>query len=139
MAWQTPKTNWKATDYINASDYNRIAGNLIALQTQALKIFGHIEYETMTGDKTYASLPHASDWNAVENNLATLNTHTYDYDIGATKTFYPNQAYINYAELNRIESASLRIKEQMDVHMALFPHLPIILGGAKPFGIRVSS
>ncbi len=139
MGWNTPKTNWVATDYINASDYNRIAGNLLALQTQALKVFGQIEYEEMHDDKTYASLPHAVDWNAVENNLEALNTHTYDYDIGATKTFYPNQAYINYAELNRIESASLRIKEQLDIHMALFPHLPIILGGAKPFGIRASA
>lgn len=139
MGWTTPKTNWVATDYINASDYNRIAGNLLALQTQALNVFPPIEYEEMTDDKTYASLPYADDWNAIENNLETLNTHTYDYDIGATKTFYPNQAYINYAELNRIESASLRIKEQLDIHMALFPHLPIILGGAKPFGIRASA
>lgn len=139
MGWTEPKTNWKATDFVNASDYDRIAGNLLALQTQALNVFGIIDFEPMTDDKDYASLPYASDWNAVENNLETLNTHTYNYDIGVTKTFYANQAYINYVELNRIESACVRIKAQLDIHMALFPYLPITLGGAKTLGKRVSA
>lgn len=136
MAWSTPKTDWVATDYVNATDYNRIVNNLLASQIQAIKLYGLVAFEPMTADKTYASLPHAEDWNAVERNLEVLNANTYQYDIGTTKTFYANQAYITYAELNRIESAIARIKEQMDYQMSLLPYLAITLGGAKPFGER---
>lgn len=31
MAWQTPKTDWKAGDVPSAGDFNRIEGNIIEL------------------------------------------------------------------------------------------------------------
>ncbi len=32
MAWQTPKTNWKAADVVSKDDFNRIEGNIQHLQ-----------------------------------------------------------------------------------------------------------
>jgi len=35
MAWQTPKTNWKAADVVSPTDMNRIEGNIEAIETGA--------------------------------------------------------------------------------------------------------
>lgn len=34
MAWQTPKTNWKAGDVLASTDFNRIEGNILELKSE---------------------------------------------------------------------------------------------------------
>ena len=50
MAWQTPKTNWKAADVVSPTDLNRIEGNIEAhvAQTATLSTFGHINHAVLT-------------------------------------------------------------------------------------------
>lgn len=57
MAWQTPKTDWKAGDIPSSADFNRIEGNtkvlnddLTAHKTEkaALNTLGHVQHATFT-------------------------------------------------------------------------------------------
>ena len=139
MGWTTPKTNWVATDKFNATDYNRIVGNLLSLQTQAYQLYGLIPFEPMETEKTFASMLYAREFNAIEENLTALNEGTYNFNIGEEQTYYSNQPTPTYVEFNRIESACATLKQQLDVDMAMLPFLPLVLGGAKTFGKRVSA
>ena len=139
MGWITPKTNWVATDFFNASDYNRIVGNIYAIRLQAYQLRGDIPIDPMVITKSYDSMLYASEFNLIEHNLTIINQYTYNFDIGEEQTYFANQNTPTYAEYNRIESALARIKAQLDVDMAMLPYLPIVLGGAKPFGKRATA
>ncbi len=101
--WETPKTDWKANDYLNIQDYNRIKNNLDYIRSMALELYTDIPYEDMGVDKTYNDYYYADEINRLEGNLESLNANTFPRPIGDTVTFYPNQPFINYVELNRLE------------------------------------
>lgn len=135
MAWQTPKTNWVATDSFNATDYNRIVNNLIYLHDMAGMIFPAISFVEMDGNQTFTSIPYARLYNAVEDNLEALNAGTFNLDIGEKKTFASNGKLPTFAEYNRIESACLALKEQLEINVDILPTLPQTLGNWK--GVKV--
>ncbi len=107
--WVKPKTDWAATDYFNIEDYNRIKNNLDHMRGMSLVLYATFPYTAMGNDKTYTDYFYADEINLFETNLANINTYTYAQDIGTVKTFYPNQPFINYEELNRLESSMLKI------------------------------
>ena len=131
MAWSTPKTDWVSTDFINAKDYNRIANNLYYLRNDAKSLYGEIQLIEMETGKKYTDLPFVDIFNAIEQNLARINDATYDLDIGQTKTFYVNQSYIDYEELNRIESFTLTILNKLSAQRVALRHLAFTLGDDK--------
>lgn len=132
MPWQTPKTDWKQTDYFNIGDYNRIIGNLAHLQALALEAYKAFPMADMGPDKGYADYIYADEVNAIEANLTALCGHTYPFQIGEQKTYYPNQPTPDYAEFNRIESACLLIYRNLIGQIAGRGRLAFTLGGAKP-------
>ena len=135
MAWTTPKTNWVSTDFINFEDYNRIIDNLAYIKDLADKyysIIGYVEQEDVADEYV---LPFISLYNTVEQNLEELNEATYQFAIGDTKTFAINQPYIDYAELNRIESATLKIKNTLVAQKENIPTLSFTLGNYR--GLRL--
>lgn len=136
-SWQDPKTNWVATDYYNYTDYNRQVGNLLVLKDMADQVYSGLEFLGMVEDKNYLSMLYASEFNAIESNLKTLNEGTYNYPIGEKKTYYPNQATPNFEEFNRIESAELRLFYSLYGQISILRHTSFTLGGAKPFAKRV--
>lgn len=113
MAWINPKTTWKATDYVQYSDFNRIKNNLNHIQGMAATLFGSFGYTNMGGDRTTSSYCYASDFNDIENNLYSINHNSYRLDIGTKKTFSNNGYTIDYVELNRIESACLQLYNKL--------------------------
>ena len=131
MAWITPKTDWVETDFINTSDYNRIAGNLNYIEELANVLYTVQDTEELSDDKVYSDLPFTDLYNAVENNLEKINQYTYAFDIGDTKTFVVNQPYIDYVELNRIESWTLRIKLTLEAQKENKPRLAFTLGNYR--------
>ena len=60
---------------------------------------------------------------------------TYVFDLGETKEYAPNGKTIDFNELNRIESAMLRLYETEMVHRVTLPILAFTLGNQK--GIKV--
>ncbi len=134
MAWTTPKTNWVASDPITYEDYNRIKNNLYIVQNLCADLYS-LSNLILGSDVTASEIPYADMLNTIENCLHRVNQASYNFDIGAKTTFSANLPYFNYNELNRVESATLRLKEYLDVQKANIPRLAITLGNYR--GIKV--
>lgn len=122
MAWITPKTDWKATydaagyltgDFVNIEDYHRIKNNLLELREMAAALWTKVPHITVGADKTYKDFYYADEWNLIEDGLDVLATKIGLWDIGYKQTFYDNGRFIDYEELNRIESAELTLYNGM--------------------------
>lgn len=120
--WQTPKTDWHGStdedgiytgDRFNAVDFNRIKNNLIYLRDLAIKMYTEFDIAKVSDDKGYADYPYADEINAIESNLDTINEHTIIRDYGTKQTFNDNGAFIDFNELNRIESAELDLYNRL--------------------------
>lgn len=104
--WQTPKTDWASDDYFNIQDYNRIKGNLNEIRSQALTLWADFPFEEMGGDKSYWDYGfHADEINRFEANVDHICAGTFPFAVGERQTFYDNQPFIDWRELNRIEEA----------------------------------
>lgn len=136
MAWQTPKTDWTADDRFNISDYNRIKNNLMYLQDLGSEIYAWLVLDNMGADKTsYAGYWKPSEFNLFESNLELIKNAFPDSDIGTRKTFFENAPFIDYVELNRIESAMLNYYQEGMTQKASIPRLAFRLGNMK--GVKV--
>lgn len=128
--WQTPKTNWKATDYFNIQDYNRIKGNLNEIRTQALVLWPDFPWEGMGDDKTYLDYGfHADEINRFEANIDHICAGTFPFAVGNRQTFYDNQPFIDWKELNRIEEACRLMHSNVLSRIEGRKRLPVTLNG----------
>lgn len=104
--WQPPKTNWQADGWFNVQDYNRIKGNLNEIWSQALILWPDFTFEEMGDDKTYQDYGfYADEMNRLESNIEHICAGTYPFAVGTRQTFYDNQPFADWRELNRIEEA----------------------------------
>ena len=104
--WQTPKTDWQESDFFNVEYYNRIKGNLNEIRAQAVILWPEFSLEDMGADKTYEDYSfYADEINRFETNVGRICAGTYPFAVGNQKTFYDNQPFIDWQELNRIEEA----------------------------------
>ena len=120
--WQTPKTDWTGStdsngnytgDRFNAVDFNRIKNNLIYLRDLAITMYIEFDIARVSEDKTYADYPYSDEINTIENNLDTINKNTLNRPYGEKLTFSDNGAFIDFTELNRIESAELDLYNRL--------------------------
>lgn len=112
--WQTPKTTWAPGDYFNIEDYNRIKGNLDVLHEIAISAWLEFPFAKMGADKTYADISYyADEIDLFEDNLDAINNGTCSLAIGEKKTYEANKVFIGSEELNRIESACLKLHEYL--------------------------
>ena len=112
--WQTPKTTWAPGDYFNIEDYNRIKGNLYALHEIATSAWLEFPFAEMGADKTYADISfYADEIDLFEDNLDAINNGTCGLAIGEKKTYEANKVFIGSEELNRIESACLKLHKYL--------------------------
>ena len=132
IKWEEPKTDWKSTDRFNFSDYNRIKNNISYIHRKATDLNKFFDIENMGEDiNDYASFWNVSYFNAWENNLEVLNNNVFMKDYGTKQTFYENGAFIQYSELNRLESAILNMKKILDAQEISVNKLPFVLGRFK--------
>lgn len=104
--WREPKTNWKAGDFFNIEDYNRIKGNLESIHEQSLMLWSGISFEEMGGDKTYSDYGfYADEINRFERNIRHFCNGIFPFPVGEAKSYYDNQPFIGWEDLNRIEEA----------------------------------
>lgn len=122
MAWITPKTDWYGYtdgngdyqgDRFNATDYNRIKNNLQFLHDLAVKMQEEFSIANMGDDKGFEDYPYADEINLIEDNLETISSNTFQQGYGVKAVFTDNGAFIDYTELNRIESASLDLYDKL--------------------------
>lgn len=128
--WQQPKTDWKASDFFNVEDYNRIKENLNEIRTQALTLWPDFAFEDMGSDKTYEDYGFYSDEiNRFEANLEHICAGTFPFPVGMRKTYYDNTPFIDYKELNRIEEACRLIHGNFMGQVNGRKALPLTLNG----------
>lgn len=121
MAWITPKTDWYGEtdssgnytgDRFDADDYNRIINNLQYLHDFAITLYKDFSVYGLS-TKTYSDYVYANDVNIIEGDLGLINSATLQRDYGETLVYYDNGTFIDYNELNRIESAMLDLYNKM--------------------------
>lgn len=134
MAWSTPKTNWIATDMINVADYNRWKNNLDYLQNLCEEMYPIVK-NNMGTDQTVEDIPYEDMLNNIENALDNINQSSYNFDIGEKQVFSANSYYIDYNEINRIESAELKLYKWLKAQFDAIPRLAFRLGNYR--GIKI--
>lgn len=130
--WHTPKTNWTANDRFNYADYNRIKNNLSYLHEESTKLWKPFGIEDMGED----ILNNVTAWkaryfNAWEKNIEIINNIILTQDYGFSQTFYENGVFIQWHELNRIESAILSMRDILDRQKIGLRKLSFRLGDFK--------
>ena len=104
--WQQPKTDWRAGEFFNIDDYNRIKGNINEIRSQAIILWPEFPFEQMGKDKNYQDYSfYADEINRFEANVEHICEGTYPFKIGMRRIFYDNTPFIDWKELNRIEEA----------------------------------
>lgn len=128
--WSTPKTTWVKTDFINYTDYMRIRNNIGYLYDFASALYATMGALTpMVVKNGYSNYAFASEWNALEANLHMIFDSIKTSDIGTRMTFFPNGRTLDYAELNRIESATLSMYNELSGQASGRPMLAFTLNG----------
>ena len=128
MAWITPKTDWKSSDYFNADDYNRIKNNLLQLSYMVGTLYITTDLDgDVLPDATYIDRPSAYKLNQIELRLASL-ADLVGADFGDSVTFSDFGLSIRFDELNRIESASLDLYNMVKNQLSALPMLSFRLG-----------
>lgn len=146
MAWITPKTDWSADyddaglfigDFFNVEDYNRIKNNLLYLRELATQLMNNIPRITVGADKHYPDNSNpdfdndnffADEINMIEDGLEALDEKFVFIDFGEKQTFYENGRFIDARELNRIESAELKMYDILTSSIAGKHRLAFRLG-----------
>ena len=133
MGWTTPKTNWTKNDFFNLSDYNRIKNNLVYLKTLADEIYTSFNTPNLGGDiSDYEHIWTPDEFNNIETVLENIfNASSLTISIGSKATFSNNGLFIQYGELNRIESAILQMRNRMENQAKYRKHLSYTLGGVQ--------
>lgn len=147
LEWIPPKTDWKVSydaeghytgDYLEPADYNRMKNNLCCLKELAERLNREVEgFQDMGRDVVYGDSmePFASSFRVLQDNLDAVNRHSMKLHLGEPERFAPDTASCLKEELNRIESAELRIYEMLTGQRNNKPRLQMILGRK---GVRVS-
>lgn len=145
MAWITPKTDWTANTFINSADVNRWIGNLNYLRELASHLYTSriqalsvqekepiVEWRSYLDEDIYL---YADEMNDIERCLTDINNGTLNYEVGKQQTYRDNGAMPDYNELNRIESAMLRLYTEMTIQHNNLDRLAFTLGGERKFKI----
>lgn len=142
IAWVAPKINWYGHtdaegiyhgDRFNAEDYNRIKNNLQFLRNLAVTLYPDFDIEDMGDDKCEEDFPYADEINRMENNLDTIVASTLKKNYGSPPIFVDNGAFIDYTELNRIESATLDLYNKLVAQHEGRRMLTFMLGSREVF------
>lgn len=129
MEWIQPKTDWSANDYINYSDYNRIRNNLMYLEEKAQSLYPNFSLKTEIPEVTRSTYAYAEVWNKLEDAAQEIVNGTYQLpNVGSKKTYQVYDPYINYTELNRLESLTLRYESLFKSMENTRERLPFTLG-----------
>lgn len=134
MEWITPKTDWAlrrdengkySGDYFNVADYNRIKNNIEFLGAVARK-FWPVFVKAMP-DRKHEEYPYADEINTLADNLEAINEFV-GCEIGQKTVYAGNGAFIGYEDLNRLESACMKLYEAMWNLYTKYAKLPFRLG-----------
>jgi hypothetical protein len=96
-------------------------------------MYADFDIADMGGDKSYSDYPYADEINLIENNLDIVTANTFRKDYGTKQIYTDNGAFIDFTELNRIESASLDLYNQLKSQYEGRRMLTFMLGRREVF------
>lgn len=123
MTWVTPKTDWHGGlnadgiyegDRFNAVDFNRIKNNLAYLRDLAITMYKEFSIVSLGNDRVPSDYFYADEINQLEENLETINTNSLNMAYGEAPVYVANGNTMDYAELNRLESATLDLYDRLN-------------------------
>lgn len=141
MEWIAPKTDWHGFissnrhyegDKFNFTDYNRIKNNIQYLRNIAVEMYEEFDIDPLS-DKGVEEYPYADEINTIETNLETVASRTFKKNYGQKMIFSDNAAFIDFNELNRIESATLDLYNQLTSQHEGRRMLTFMLGAREVF------
>ena len=118
---------------VECKDYQRRIGlNTVRSVLGLREDINHFEILDMGGNITeYTGFWSVEKFNLFETNLDLLNEKILSRDFGTKQVFFENGPFIGYAELNRIESAILDMKESLDNMYSGLRRMPFRLGNFR--------
>ena len=133
-AYVEPKVDWTLSDRFNIQDYNRIKNNLVYIHEKACLRIHPFEIENMGENLTeYTGYWDVDVFNAFENNIEILTKKILGDSSGIKKVYFENGPFIDWTELNRIESATYQMKQVLDNLSAGLRRIPFRIGMFKGF------
>ena len=127
MSWQTPRTDWRASDAYLAADDGRIRGNAAFLRDWANRVCAPMDPAPL-GSYGEAAVLTVRAYNAVEQALADVAAQTGPADY-ARRTFAPGSPVWDDADLRRLEELSAGLHRRLASAQANRPLLDFTLGG----------
>ena len=121
--WQTPKTDWHGErdkqgvytgDRFNAKDFNRIHQNIQYLKEFAEKIYSDVPSIPTIRTVQVGDFVYADEINQIEENFKKIAKFTFNRNYGDRPVYHDNDSFINFRELNRLESAILDVYDRLN-------------------------
>ncbi len=123
--WQTPKTDWKASDFFLVSDYERIKQNAQYLQQRLISLRGTAPSLSLYSP-TESFIPTAAFYNDTENAAADIRTAALTGGTAA-KTYTAYSRAWSSEDLNRIEKTQSASKDILSAETAALNMLEFAL------------
>lgn len=120
--WQTPKTDWHGErdkqgvytgDRFNAKDFNRIHQNIQYLKEFAEKLYSDVPSIPTIRTVQVGDFVYADEINQIENNFKRIAKFTFNRNYGEYPVYHDNDSFIDFRELNRLESAILDVYDRL--------------------------
>ena len=120
--WQTPKTDWHGErdkqgvytgDRSNAKDFNRIHQNIQYLKEFAEKLYSDVPSIPTIRTVQVGDFVYADEINQIEDNFKRIAQFTFNRNYGDCPVYHDNDSFINFRELNRLESAILDVYDRL--------------------------
>ena len=121
--WQTPKTDWYGErdkqgvytgDRFNANDFNRIHQNIQYLKEFAEKLYSDVLSIPTIRTVQVGDFVYADEINQIEDNFKRIAQFTFNRNYGDCPVYHDNDSFINFRELNRLESAILDVYDRLN-------------------------
>lgn len=120
--WQTPKTDWHGErdkqgvytgDRFNAKDFNRIHQNIQYLKEFAEKLYSDVPSIPTIRTVQVGDFVYADEINQIEDNFKRIAKFTFNRNYGSCPVYHDNDSFIDFRELNRLESAILDMYDRL--------------------------
>lgn len=120
--WQTPKADWYGErdkqgvytgDRFNAKDFNRIHQNIQYLKEFAEKLYSNVPSIPTIRTVRVGDFVYADEINQIEENFKRIANFTFNRNYGSCPVYHDNDSFIDFRELNRLESAILDMYDRL--------------------------
>jgi hypothetical protein len=123
------KTNWLSTDFLSASEMNRIENNINLLAIHLRSIQYQIPSIEVKTNRTRLSIDYLSDINRIEQNLEALRLRFLTPPNYLEAKVWTKEKTFDYNDANRLESNTQLMREYADKVVSNFRYCGAINTG----------